>query len=151
MESQNLETNDHTLVQQEVADFDNSFCEEQPEIQESQDLDLEKNNSLAANTDNPEECVAQENEQNAHPVCSSEGSPRSRSDESGSIQNKSVSDDHAFDAFPGQESNAGKISRPDNAANNIIHDIKRDSQIPIYNASDDQNELQEEDRIDHQH
>ena len=142
---------DSSIAKHEVNDFKDSFCQQRVENESQQNLESEQHYSAKEELPEQEEDATEEKELKEHPVCSSEGSPCSRSEESGLVHNKSVSDDQTSDVFPPLESNAGQLRKSDNKTSNITHDIKRDSQIPIYNVSDDQNDPQEEDSVEQGH
>ena len=114
---------------------------------ESREINLHSNLELKTDNRSSVTVKAQESKQK-HPVCSSEGSPCSRSEESGSLQNKSVSDEHPSDLFPTVDVNPCHLRILGNHSGR--QDIKRDSQVPICSVSDDQNDQQDEDSVDHQ-
>jgi hypothetical protein len=128
---------------------DNVFNEAEFVSQETENREVKQHSNLELKMDNRGSVTVKvEESKEKHPVCSSEGSPCSRSEESGSLQNKSVSDEHPSDIFPTVESNTCHLRELRNESG--AHDIKRDSQVPICSVSDDQNDQQEEDSVDHQ-
>ena len=97
---------------------------------------------------NSDDIVSDQEETKQPPVCSSEGSPSSRSDKSASVRNFNppFEEDQIIDNYPEGRSNILQSSTFEENTVEVIH--KRDSQIPICNVFDEQNEQQEEDTVD---
>jgi len=90
------------------------------------DDDEEEEDKEDYNEDKPNDLMGHDEDSQERPICSSEGSPRSRSD-TGSIQ-KSVSEDGTLDDLKiGSEIGEGILE-----AQGDHHDPKRESQIPIF-------------------
>ena len=123
-------------------DMAEDFNPGETENEETTEITFRQYTLSESKGNNPEIGAIQDEEPKEQVVCSSEGSLCSRSEELGPLKNNLASDEHRLDMFPAGDKHTfhiGEIQKDFGT-----HDVKRDSELPIYNISDDQHEPQEE-------